>query len=185
MPKIFSFDDAWYRNDSRSADGAPQPLDVGYCVFKPGQVRFLTAKERFAANEPFEAALLNSRLLGPFGSESEATSGKAPDAYTRAGNAAFAQALAQGKDQDDAGEEARKAAAAALEAEKAAAEAAAEAEAAAAEAAAETETADTASGGDMFDDDEPDTSPGSKPTSAPVASSKPASKPVSSSKKGK
>lgn len=243
MPKIFSFEDAWYRNVSRNAQGEPQPLDVGYCVFKAQQVRFLTAKERHAANEPFEAALLNGRLLGPFDSEVEAVKGvvrnahaRISDVYTDAGDAAYAQALAEGKSHSEAGELAMKAARTAadkveaadkaaaekLEAEKAAAAAAAEAEKAAAEAkaAAEKAEADAAAAEaekaaeeseslteepvkdpepttepvkertastDLFDDEEEDTNPGLKASSAPASKpvSKPMSKPGSSSKKGK
>ncbi len=199
MPKIFDFDDAWYRNESRNAEGEPQPLDVGYCVFKPEQVRFLTAKERHAANEPFEAALANDRLAGPFPTEEEAHSMSRPkNAYERAGDAAFAKALAEGKERDEAGSIAMKAASAARDAEEAKKPHAHAPEVV--EPAPEPKVEELApvpepvpapvpepepelipaveepkveepapvAGGDMFDDDEPATDPAVKPAAAPA-----------------
>lgn len=199
MPREHAFGHGWYRNASANADGEPAALDVGYCVFKPDQVRFLTDRERHAANEPFEVALANGRLLGPFETEEEAADGHKADARTRAGNAAFKKALNAGKPHEEAVDIANAAARAAVEAEKAPApqtvESAPEPELTnvpASEPVVETKIEDTAppapapasapASSDIFGDDEPDTNPGVKPASLPAAKS--SSKPVSG-KKGK
>lgn len=125
MPKTFPFGDAWYRNDSKNKNGEPAPLDVGYCTFKPGQVRFLTARERHAANEPMEMALVNGRLAGPFDTEADATlNGRVDEMKAKAAADAAAEADRLTAEIIAAAEAEKLAAEAKAEAEKAAADAA-------------------------------------------------------------
>lgn len=66
MAREYPYSDGWYRNVSVDIRGQPAKLDVGYCMFWPGQVRFLSQGERRAAGEVMEMSLANGRLLGPF-----------------------------------------------------------------------------------------------------------------------
>lgn len=193
MPKVFPFDDAWYRNASLNKDGEPAPLDVGYCIFKPGQVRFLTARERHAANEPFEAALVNGRLLGPFATQADAESRvaardlAAEAAEAERVKAELAKAAADAEAAERAKAEAEAAKAAELEAAAKTAEperVKAEAEAEAATKTVETEpSVETEPTADKQPETENKASDDDWGDEAPKAESKPVSKP--SSKKGK
>lgn len=79
-PKGLPYGDGWYKNVSRDKKGDPAPLDVGFSVIKPDASRFFTARERYKGLRPFQAALDNGRLLGPFGTREEADGSAGPAA---------------------------------------------------------------------------------------------------------
>lgn len=110
MPKNLPFSDGWYKNLSFDKNEHPVPLNIGFCVFQPLQVRFLSARERHAAGDPMQKALDNGRLSGPFKTKEEAEGGVRLSPAQKRGDAAYKAALDAGKSESEAGREAMAAA---------------------------------------------------------------------------
>lgn len=65
---------AWFANRT----DRPQP--TGFCVFAPGQVRFLTGGEQNVSRPLLDRAIAKGAIAGPFATEALARSGDKPQA---------------------------------------------------------------------------------------------------------